>query len=157
MNQTVILYFRGTIAEKVAKAITIPADIYRIESNKDSIESIVEQLKDRQSTIIVGLGSYSGRDIEKLRIERLCNRKWRNSELSQYPVIDITTVLHETNLSKFTFAHGNSWCNFLSLLLINSPELREKYNFIHIPQSFQVERAAAEIDRQLVSFSKICA
>jgi pyrrolidone-carboxylate peptidase len=157
MNRPAIIYFTGTIAESIAKQITIPYISYPIESSKTAIEAVVKQLKDTKPTIIIGLGAYSGRDQDKLRIERACNLKWRNTALTQFPITTIKTVLHETNITKFSYHHGNSWCNLLSVSCINRKELCNVYNFVHIPSTFHVELAAKEINRQLVSLSKTCA
>ncbi len=154
MNPPVIVYFHGTIAEQVAALVAVPHIAYAIESNLGSVEEIVHKLQVLKPPLIIALGSYSGRDSENLRIECLCNTKWRNTTLSQFPITYIRTALHETKVSKFTYKHGNSWCNLLSLQAINTEEISNVYNFIHIPKTFHVELAAQEIINQLELISK---
>ena len=153
-----IVYFTGTVAEKVAAALTIPYDSYPVESEKGAIESVIAQLKERQPSVVIALGSYSGKDQKQLRIECACNLRWRNRllESTQFPVTTIKSVLRETKFSRFTYKHGNSWCNLLSLHCVNTKELRENYNFIHIPTTFSVKEAAKELTSQLAKLSENC-
>ncbi len=108
-----------------------------------------------QPPYILGLGSYSGVDQDKIRIETICSNKFRNNlvESNQYIETNIQPFLKPTEVMKYTNAIGNSYCNQASwkiMQLINKGTLHSQYTFIHIPKTMKHGTAAPEIDQALL-------
>jgi pyrrolidone-carboxylate peptidase len=60
--------FTGTQSEKVLSNLNI-SDSIVIESARKSIEEFIEQLITIQPAYILGMGDYSGRDTNQIRLE----------------------------------------------------------------------------------------
>ncbi|MCL5090946.1 MAG: hypothetical protein M1514_02980 [Patescibacteria group bacterium] len=69
-----------------------------------------------QLTHILGLGSYSGIDQDKIRIETTCSNQFRNDfvEGNSYQEVKIKPLFQPTPLAKFSQGIGNSYCNLVS-------------------------------------------
>lgn len=94
-----------------------------------------------QPSHILGLGSYSGIDQDKIRIETITKNHFRNDPIeSNAPEEIVINNFLKTSSENFKIASalGNSYCNFISwkiMRLIDSGLLRSKYSFLHIPKS----------------------
>ncbi len=139
-NTILLVAFKNTIAEKVVA--DLPFKNLIIESSHTSIDDLMQVI--RNFNYVIGLGEYSGKDQNKLRIETKCNKKFRNQEIKNSERLDIDQILPVTLNSKYSTGIGNSWCNLLSVRVLNS-NFRGKYAFIHIPKTIDPVSAKSEI------------
>lgn len=107
-----------------------------------------------QPSYVLGLGSYSGADQDKIRIETICSNQFRNdfSEGDQYTEIKINPFLKPTAAMKYATAIGNSYCNLISwkiMQMINYEKLHSHYTFLHVPKTMKYWIASQEIDKAL--------
>ncbi len=136
--------FKGTVANRVLSKLEVyPKHI--IESSTLSIENFVGEIQDIRTRYVVGLGEYSGVDQCKLRIETRCNKNFRNNQIEKSDQLQLDNFLIPRDKSKSATGLGNSWCNLLSVLMLNNPNRNYLYSFIHIPKNFKVEDATKEI------------
>lgn len=122
-----------------------------------SIDKYLEFLLHDNPPYILGLGSYSGIDQEKIRIETVCTNKFRNGfiDLTLYKEAKIPCFLKENQYLKESKAIGNSWCNFISWKIVNlirRKKINSKYTFLHIPKSMKYWIAQKQIDETLRIF-----
>jgi hypothetical protein len=155
-SKVLVIYFKHTISEEVATNLTVAVDIVGLESNQISIKKFVQSPYLIDYQFIIGLGQYSGKDKKELRLETTCNKKWRNSLLLDMKITKIKPFLYETAQLRYAKGHGNSYCNFLSLLTINTHP-NKLYNFIHIPEDFDPHKATTELDTQISLMMHSCA
>lgn len=97
----------------------------------NNFEQYLEILLHSQPKFVLGLGSYSGVDNDKIRIERVCTNKFGNTM-------------------------GNSWCNKVSyqiMKLIESGELKSEYTFLQIPRAFENRMAIKQIENLIDKIS----
>jgi pyrrolidone-carboxylate peptidase len=109
-----------------------------------SINKYIEFLLQHQPTYILGLGKYTRRDQDKIRIETI----FTNESLE----IRIQPFLKPSTNSKYATSAGTSYCNYISYkiaLLIQTKELNSQYTFLHIPKKMPLQLATIEI-QQLV-------
>lgn len=144
MSDIHFVAFRGTMAHKVIEHL-LRCPTHVIDSKVSSIKDIVEDMYYRNASHIIGLGEYSGVDQDKLRYETSCNKRFRNTDLADVSTLKNDEFLETGKLSKYTNGIGNSWCNLLSIKMLNTPRKNYKYAFIHIPKNFDVQTAANEI------------
>lgn len=140
--------FNGTIASEVLTSLS-QFKTYTIESNLESIHDFVTKADDIGTKYIIGLGQYSGRDTDKLRIETKCNKKFRNNEIANSQKLLLDEILSETDKAKKVCGLGNSFCNLLSVMILNDTNRKYLYAFIHIPKNFKATVATAEILKML--------
>jgi len=159
--------FKDTISEKVLHEVEGDRK-YILTSEVEAIENFVEQVLLLKPAFILGMGEYSGRDQDKLRVEERCTHKFRNRRVGEIPSYEIRPFEGHLRgvrlpneklqahlggvLMKHTRAMGNSYCNLVSYLLmheITKNKLRTKYGFIHIPRFFDVKIAGQEIQNLL--------
>ncbi len=103
---------------------------------------------------ILGLGVYTGRDQDKIRIETKCTNQFRNNVIEEKTIeeIDINYFLTPSISSKYATAIGNSYCNLVSwkiMRLIETKQLQSQYTFLHVPKSMKAMTAVKEIDQML--------
>ena len=130
---------------------------YLVFSN--NMDKYLAMLIHDQPRYILGLGSYSGVDQDKIRIETICSNQFRNGlvEGNKYVEVEIKPFLKITATMKYTKATGNSYCNQISweiMRLINQSELHSQYTFLHIPKTMKPWTIAPEIDQALLNFRK---
>lgn len=119
----------------------------------NNIDHYLEQLIRDQPSHILGLGSYSGVDQDKIRIEKIATNQFRNSKIEEnaHDRIEINNFLlpiPKVNF-KYTNAMGNSWCNLISwkiMRLIKNGTLHSRYSFLHIPKSVDKYIISKQID-----------
>lgn len=128
---------------------------YLVSSN--NLDKYLDMLIYDQPSHILGLGSYSGVDQDKIRIETICSNQFRNDFVDgdQYIEMEIKPFLQPTVAMKFTKAIGNSYCNQTSwkiMQLINEKKLNSQYTFLHIPKTMKTWNISPEIDQALLNF-----
>lgn len=139
--------FKGTVAEKVANKLRVPVKIITLNSSAKAIYEFVSSFEINQYDYVLGMGMYSGRDSDALRLETQCNSHFRNNK-DNLQKISIPYFLHADEGIKLAMGIGTSWCNLVSYRLLKAkPKL--KYTFIHVPKLFPVNEAAKIIDQQL--------
>lgn len=125
----------------------------------DTIEDYVAELIRAQPDYILGLGEYTGRDQEQLRIETIAKNQFRNQAITlnrplgqECKIMQFLPLAKEVKIAK---ALGNSWCNLISWhigKLIQEGKLKSQYTFLHIPKRFSVNRAAEIIEEMMLNF-----
>lgn len=125
-----------------------------------TINQYIEELVLKQPQFILGLGEYTGKDQNLVRIESQCKNQFRNNKIDPSLPIDTTLswipFLSKTDKSKKGSALGNSWCNLVSwriMQLIEQKKLKSRYTFLHLPQSMPEEEMLA-IVQNLISLAK---
>lgn len=135
--------FQDNISSSILQKLDIVNKFY-LPSNNRKIENFVEELVKINPHYILGLGMYSGKDKDKLRIETLCLDENETRQINYFLTPHI-----QTKLAK---GIGNSYCNFVSFQImkeIENKKLNTKYTFIHIPRTFDIDEAIAEINQML--------
>jgi pyrrolidone-carboxylate peptidase len=144
-----IFAFKNTIAEKIAR--NLPQDnVYYLNGRKESIDRFLDHLLAIKPKKILGLGSYSGIDKKKIRIETICKNKFRNNRIfnNQIKQFDINYFVAPSEKLKLSSGSGNSYCNLVSALIMNairSNKLESQYTFLHIPKTFDSKMALVTI------------
>lgn len=123
----------------------------------NNLDMYLQMLIHDKPSYILGLGSYSGVDQDKIRIETVCSNQFRNDfvEGDQYTEIEINPFLKPTAAIKYATAIGNSYCNLVSwkiMQLINHDKFHSFYTFLHIPKTMKSWVASQEIDKALQEF-----
>lgn len=149
MNRDVsFVAFNNTTATKVLSGLS-QYHIYKIRSDFSSLTDFVRTSNTLGAKYIIGLGQYSGKDKDNLRIETRCNKKFRNDEIEKSDHLQLDDILLPAHKSKLAFGLGNSWCNLFSVMMLNNPNRNYLYTFIHIPKNFKTEEATEEIFKML--------
>ncbi len=117
-----------------------PAGEIILESSIEDIDKLVGKLIELQPARILGLGRYSGKDQDQIRIERICTNKFRNKTIDGNPLtqLSINYWIKPNQQMKLAQGIGNSWCNLVSFKImstINAGLLRSQYTFLHIPKN----------------------
>lgn len=132
-----------------------PDHCYIVYSN--NIDHYLNLLVHDQPSHILGLGSYSGIDQDKIRIERITTNQFRNDKIEESAPdkLEINNFLSlpvPNDHLKYASAIGNSWCNLISwkiMRLIENENLRSQYSFLHIPKNFDQSLAIQQIENIL--------
>lgn len=150
MNNLIIFAFRDTASENILNEINHPFKEL-VHSNIEEITYFFNKQFTQPPKYILGLGDYSGKDIDKLRIELACSSRFRNKLLGEsLETFQISEFLSPQSKSKYARGIGNSYCNLISYKFaqnILQSGLETKYGFIHIPKGFNVSEAAKEIEK----------
>ncbi len=91
---------------------------------------------------------YNRTDKDNLRIETHYSVRKNKSQINYF--------LTPSKNTKLTNGIGNSYCNYASaqiMNLINIGKLKAKYTFLHIPKTFQVDKAINEIEEMLLKLN----
>lgn len=123
----------------------------------NNLDKYLDMLVHDQPPYILGLGSYSGVDQDKIRIETICSNQFHNDLVDgdQYTEVEIKPFLEPSATMKYAKAIGNSYCNQVSwkiMQLINNGKLNSQYTFLHIPKTMKPWVISPEIDHTLVAF-----
>lgn len=149
MNRDIcFVAFNNTIASKALSHLS-QFQTYTIESDFSSLADFVKTSNALDAKYIIGLGQYSGRDKDMLRIETRCNKNFRNNEIEKTEHLQLDDILLPANKSKLAFSLGNSWCNLFSVMMLNNPDRNYLYAFIHIPKNFKDIDVTEEILKML--------
>jgi len=144
-----VLVFKATNTEKIAKHLQVPVDKIYIESDQDWINQFVANTDFTKYDYILGMGEYSGHDKRAIRIETECTSQFRNNK-DDLQKLSIPYFLEPKSPLKLANGIGNSWCNLLSHKVLSKvPDA--KFTFLHIPKTFNVGTATQAIERQLLA------
>lgn len=148
-KNVIIFAFKNTNAERVARGLSTLFEVIYLDSSVKSVKDFVNDINLSRYQYIIGLGDYSGRDTDQLRVETKCNNQFRNNKTT-LECINIPHFIKQDEYVKYANGIGNSWCNLVSYMLLkNNPEIR-KYTFVHIPKKFPINIAVNNLRRQLV-------
>ncbi len=143
--------FRGTIAEKVAKELHDTADVKIIASSEQNVERFISETDFSAYDYIIGMGSYSGHDKDKVRVEASCSNQFRNDK-TRLRKLEIPYFIEPKGIFKFARGIGNSWCNLVSYALLSkNPDIQ--YTFLHIPKSQSYKTVADEVRKVLLQLA----
>lgn len=125
----------------------------------NNLDKYLDMLIHDQPSHILGLGSYSGIDQDKIRIETICSNQFRNNfaDSARYSEVVIKPFLISTGDMKYAKAIGNFHYNQISwkiMKLINRGKLRSQYTFLHIPKTMKPWVIGPYIDQALLNFLK---
>ncbi|NTW62260.1 hypothetical protein HGB25_02530 [Candidatus Saccharibacteria bacterium] len=130
-NKTAIICFKGNASEIYARKYYGHCNIYAINSSEHAIEQLLCDVDFSRYEYVIGIGQYSGRDRDKVRIEQTCSAQFRNKNRGAQR-IPIPYFLKPDDQMKLADGIGNSYCNLLSYKIVtNFPDI--KYTFLHIP------------------------
>ena len=145
-----VFAFTKTKSEAILRLLALPELEKVFLSGQKSIDILEEIVLATQPKYILGIGEYSGRDKEAIRIETICSNKFRNTlSGSKLEYKEINPFVVAGNEMKTSKGMGNSWCNLVSYRLMSLPDMRGGYTFLHIPKSFDIKRAATLIGTQI--------
>jgi len=151
--ELVIFGFEGNISEVVARRLAGHDTPLILLRGKSAIDDLLVYLQRTQPYHILGLGEYSERDRDKLRIETVCNNKFRNQyEGGARQQLRINTRLQPGEKMKMARGIGSLYCNLVSyriMQLVVARRLQPWYSFVHIPKSFDAMQAAEAIKLSL--------
>ncbi len=126
-----------------------------------TINKYIDELVLKQPKYILGIGEYSGKDQNLVRIETQCKNQFRNNPIDPSQPIETTLTwlpfVTKTDQSKIGSALGNSWCNLVSwriMQLIKDKKLQSKYSFLHLPQSMPEEQMIKTV-QNLIDSAKV--
>lgn len=147
---TVLIFsFIGNISQKVLENVAVRNNVC-VPSNEQALKNAATRLLSHYPSFLIGLGAYSGKDKDKLRIERMCSNAFRNTITGDTPeALHISDFLMPTENTKLAQGIGNGYCNLISYTIakiIHQRKLKTQYGFIHIPKEFPVDIAAEEIN-----------
>jgi len=147
-GSTVLVFgFCNTIAHEIASHLAELADVLYIESSALAIKELVEQVSSENYYQIIGIGQYSGRDQENIRIETHCTSQFRNNK-ANLRTLPIPYQYAPVPPFKLANGIGTSWCNLVSYEILRaSPGAR--YTFLHVPKEYGAEAAVTAISEQL--------
>jgi len=137
---TLIFGFEGTNTEKVAQLLSDVADIKIIKSSETGIENFISRTDFSHYKHIIGIGMYSGRDKDRVRIETECSSQFRNKKENLIR-LSIPYFIDENDIFKLAKGIGNSWCNLVSFRLIKTQKVAN-YTFLHVPRTMSVTKVA---------------
>ena len=115
---TVIFTFVATRSQEIL--LTIPElDVVALQNDIAEIDRGLNDLLKRGAAQIIGVGDYSGRDTNQIRIETMARNKFRNEPIANNSVAELPldTWLRAGQHSKFAAAMGNSLCNYAAYQL----------------------------------------
>lgn len=149
MNPDLFVFaFKGTIAERVLSTMNL-ASAYFLDSNIDALDALVLRTSREAPAFVIGMGQYTGRDNDRLRIETMCSNQFRNGHIGgTRQELRMHDFLLPGPSSKVATGIGNSWCNAISFQMISMiriHKLTTRYAFIHIPKAFPVKDAVLEL------------
>ncbi|MFC1710485.1 hypothetical protein ACFL0F_02400 [Patescibacteria group bacterium] len=135
--------FKNNISSEVLQNLKLKRKHF-VTSEHEAIKNFVNKLITEKPDYILGLGMYSKKDKNKLRIETHYSKDIKRYSISYF--------LSPGKNTKLTNGIGNSYCNHISLLIMESiknKKLNSKYTFVHIPKTFQTNKAVLEIEEML--------
>ncbi len=142
-----IFAFRGTNSELIARGLGKYGEVNIIDSSVEAIDELVAHSGLREYTYVLGMGQYSGRDHDRIRIETQCSSRFRHRD-AKHEVLHIPTFFNEDNDLKYARGMGNSWCNFVSYRIVGAHPQRA-YTFLHVPKQFETARAVRAVQRHI--------
>lgn len=144
-----IFGFKNTNSEMILSVLNSEhTDCILVDKNVNSLLTYIMLNAPNQ---ILGIGEYSGRDQDKIRIETVCRNKFRNTIIHTNQPNEITfkNILPTDQYFKRGVGMGNSWCNLMSFE-INSTFPDINFTFLHIPKSLSIPQATMSIRKKLL-------
>ncbi len=122
---------------------------------ENNLNHYLEMIRHEQPDAVLGLGRYSGRDQDKIRVETRFTNRFRNDFIDDRSekVISVEPFFEVPDDMKIATAAGNSWCNMFSYKIsqfIQNEDLDTRYVFLHIPKKMSWQAARECIDRSLL-------
>jgi pyrrolidone-carboxylate peptidase len=124
--------------------------------NEANLDSYLRVVVRDQPQHIIGLGIYTGKDQEAIRIETTAKNQFRNmtieSTASMDDTIEQSSFLTPITGTKLASSMGNSWCNLISwkiMRIIKDGSLHSQFTFLHIPKTFPQLQATAIINQMI--------
>ena len=110
----------------------------------NNLDKYLNMLIHDQPPYILGLGSYSGVDQDKIRIETICSNQFRNDFVddNQYAETEIKPFLKPTAMMKYAKTIGNFYCNQISwkiMQLINQGKLHSQILISRKPSNTRIK------------------
>ena len=140
--------FARNISHRTLSALSVSTKlILPSRPRPKDVEQLLIKLQVLQPQFILGLGQYSRRDKDKLRIETQCS----SPEKVDYK---IDSFLSPSTNAKFAKGIGNSSCNRVCLEIIKAVKIglfNSQFTFVHIPKTFDPAAAACEIEKMVVN------
>ncbi|MBP7057263.1 hypothetical protein KBB08_02120 [Candidatus Gracilibacteria bacterium] len=156
VTYTSVLYtfsFLNSTAKIQAGLIKPAQKTVLTEANLDSYLRVV--VRD-QPQHIIGLGIYTGKDQEAIRIETTAKNQFRNMTIESTAaieeIIEQSSFLTPITGTKITTSMGNSWCNLISwkiMRIIKDGSLKSQFTFLHIPKTFPQSQAIMLINQMI--------
>lgn len=148
-----VFAFNGTVAEKIAKKLKTPIELSLINSALEAIDEFAGSAEIDKYDFVLGMGAYSGRDSDALRIEAQCSSHFRNNK-DNLQKMQIPYFLRPSEGGvKLATGIGTSWCNLVSYKLLKAHP-KANYTFIHVPKLYPVNNGVKIIDQQLTHLVK---
>lgn len=148
-----VFAFTKTNSEAILRLLTLPDLVKVFLNGQESIDNLIETVIATQPKYILGLGEYSGRDQDAIRIETICSNKFRNTlSGSNLEYKTMRPFVGAGGVMKNAKGIGTSWCNLVSYRLMTLPDMEGRYTFLHIPKSFKTKRAAELITTRISLF-----
>lgn len=169
MDKVLLYGFQSNGEKNISMAIinklniqnSIILDCNDLESFQSSAEHLLALVPNYE--YIIGLGQYSGRDSDKIRVEGLAKNIFRNGTIHEEGMASY--ALYQPDLGwdsqdrfKQSKAMGNSWCNLSAYIIseiIHEKKYKTKLLFLHIPKSFPVEQAVELINDLMSNLNSI--
>lgn len=125
----------------------------------NNIEYYLKMILHEKPASILGMGIYSGRDKDKIRIETICTNKFKRGFLDIDEKVELTIPNFLTEDDKFKLAKGmgNSYCNFSAYKItkfIKGNKLDTKFSFLHVPKRCKKEEILTSIYNKLYDFTE---
>lgn len=150
--------FQNNISEQVLDQLPIETKLVLGPNIAIDLGNLIQLIIVMKPDHILGLGSYSGRDKDKLRIELKCTNKFRNAIYGEQIVeLELPNFLKLVEDTKYARGIGNSWCNFVSYFLmkdLKESKSKAKYSFVHIPNTFEIKQSADRINKMIMNIKK---
>lgn len=147
----VVFAFKDNISENIVLKLD-SKNVYILDSTREAVHQFIDKLIELNPEYVLGLGEYSGRDQNKVRIELKCTNKFRNHILGdQLKTNSIKPFIKENDIFMLKdTGMGNSFCNLVSFLItqkIKNLEIKSKYTFLHIPRNFDIDLVVMSIEK----------
>ena len=115
-----------------------------------SMGSYLKLLIENQPKYILGMGIYTGKDKDYIKIETVCTNQFRRSFMSEDSLLtqSINPFVQESGLCLFSQSIGTSYCNLISwkiMSAISNGNLKSQYTFLHIPKLMNVEASTLDV------------
>jgi pyrrolidone-carboxylate peptidase len=121
---------------------------------ENNLKHYLKMIAHDKPDAVLGLGTYSGRDQDKIRVETRFTNQFRNDYIDGdlERVISISPFFKLSDRMKLATAAGNSWCNMFSykiVTFIQDGHLETDYSFLHVPNKIKWWQAKKIIDQTL--------
>jgi len=125
----------------------------KILINNSDVSKITKVIKNYD--IIIWIGDYTWRDDKKIRIERCCNNKFRNSLIKTNTVDNIELYTpNDIDWFKIWNSMWNWFCNNSSYIIskyIIENNINTKMVFIHVHKSYSKQEAINNINKVITN------